>query len=133
MRILPTVIAAVATLVIPGAGHADSTCTARSLAGSWVVAGEDTRCIVQINRNGSFTGDCTEDDDDTFGVRGRISIDRQCVLRISAGEVRIGEGRAWSTSSATRLDAFVGMIRWDDDDLEMIAGYRRPSDGLPLD
>jgi len=133
MRISLTIMATATALALPVPGHADSTCTARSLAGSWVAAGEETRCIVQISRNGSLTGNCIEDDDDTFLIRGRIRIDGQCVLRITAGDTKIGEGRAWATSSATRLDAFVGMIRWEDDDLELIAGYRRPADGLPLD
>ncbi|MCC6306733.1 MAG: hypothetical protein IT545_16305 [Rhodobacteraceae bacterium] len=119
--------------MLPAAlAEARSICTLRNLAGPWVIAAGDTRCLIRISASGTASGTCVED-----GVRsdfsGRVSIDPECAFRVLVGRRQVGEGRAWSTASDGRLDAVVGII--DDlagDDPELFGGYRRPPGGMPI-
>lgn len=124
----------VAALALGPATASASDCTARSLAGNWVVGTDGTLCLVQIARTGAFAGVCKQEDAAPFNVRGRASVNAACELRVFSNGVQIGEGRAWATAAASRLDAVAGVIRLDDDDdFELMTGYRRPASGLPLD
>lgn len=131
-------VAAATMAVLPAMASA-SDCRTRGLAGTWLMgASNDLLCALQVRRNGNFTASCRTDKGPSIDVKGRMTLNGQCVLRLIGDEAGIRlEGRAWATNNSTRMDAFQGTMTWKVEEGPSwltVSGHRRPgADRLPID
>lgn len=157
LKLAPAPLSLLLLISTAAVASADTTCTARSIAGDWLInytvpIAEYTNssgafvppalytnfCDVTINRRGRIAGDCYNAGTDlTWTFAGRAAVDRQCVLRITynAGSsdieavVRVGSTVGTTPSFFTGYTARPAQTALNYR-LTNFEGIRRPT-GLP--